>query len=146
MAPPQTQDDGADAEVDAAILAHDAARTAYVLRNRAVRRVMGVATFTVWLAGNVLMIGAGLASDTIAHRLVDLIGLIASFNMAAMGVISMYWGVGAFDNRSMMGGGLYGSYPSYGSPLAGSPGGLSFTRPPLRPPPAEPSGMHKGGD
>jgi hypothetical protein len=119
------QNADSDPALDQAILNHDAARQAYILRNRAVRRIMGVATFVVWLAGNVLMISAGLAFDDIARRITALATVIGSFEMAAMGVISMYWGVGAFDNRSMMGGGgMYGG-GMYGSSFGGMASGFS---------------------
>ena len=101
-------DQGRDPELDAAILAHDQVRTGYILQNRAVRRRMGVACFLFWLVGNCVMLVAGLTSDDIARRIAALASVIGTVEMAAASIIAMYWGAGAFDNRSMMGGGMYG--------------------------------------
>lgn len=137
-------EEGSDPDLDRAILAHDAVRTNYILRNRAVRRIMGVLTFAQWAAGNAAIILAGLVSDDIARRIGALASVIGTWEMSSMGIIAMYWGAGAFDNRSMMGGSMYGSsmyggYNSFSSFGASSPLG-DLSRPHLtkNPAPAAP--------
>ena len=103
--------DDAQGDLDAALLAHDANRAAYIYRRLAIRRRMAVATFLVLLVGGVALIIAGLSSDAVAARIMQLSSVIGTFAVTLGGIIAAYWGVGSFDTRTMGGG--YGS--GYGS-------------------------------
>lgn len=132
-------DDSADPDLDAAILAHDQIRLAYIMRNRAVRRRMAILAFSNLMAGPIGLIALGLSSDSYAQRIVALAPIIIPYMLTMAGYVSVYMGVGAFDNRSMLGGmgggfgggmyggggfgsssfggGMFGASPAFSSPL-----------------------------
>jgi hypothetical protein len=121
----------ADPDLDAAILAHDAAREAYVYRRLAIRRRMAITAFLVLIVGGCALVIAGLSSDAVAQRVNVLGAFIATFTMSLAGIVAAYWGVGAFDSRGMTGGygagmigGGFGS-PGYGGGFSPSFGAAS---------------------
>lgn len=124
-------DPPADQELDAAILAHDAARSAYIIRNRAFRRRVAVYLLIVFLVGGTAMIGYGLASDAAAKRINEISNVIGTFMLSIAGLLSAYFGAGAFDNRSMLGGGYGGMGGGYGAGLYSGGFGSSFGGSPL---------------
>jgi hypothetical protein len=139
----------ADPDLDQALLAKDAARTAYIYRRLAIRRRMAVCSFLVFIVGNCALIVAALASDAIAARAVQLSMIIATFDASLAGVIGFYWGCGAYEHGNMFGGGMGGGM--YGGGFGSSYGSSSFTpnfTPTRTVPPvsaqAETTGMHKG--
>ena len=121
-----------DPELDAALLAHDTERAAYIYRRLAIRRRMAVATFLVFLLGGVALIVAGLSSDAVAKRVMELGTIIATFMMALAGIVSMYWGCGAYEQGGgMFGGGSRSSYGGYGGGFGASSFGTSRMTPRL---------------
>lgn len=130
----QPPDDGADAALDQALLAHDEVRTAYVLRNRAFRRRVAIYLLIVFLAGGSAMIAYGLLSDAAARRLAEIGNIVGTFMVSIAGLLSAYFGAGAFDNRTMYGGGLYGGGSGMGVGFGGSsPAFGGFNSAALRP-------------
>ena len=120
-------DTGADPDLDAAILAHDARRMAYVYRRLAIRRMMVVTAFLVFVFGGCELIVAGLSSDAVAHRIAELGMIIATFMMSLSGIIAWYWGCGAYEQAGMFGrmmGGGYGMGGGFGGGMYG--GGLGM--------------------
>jgi hypothetical protein len=108
-------DDGADPELDAATLAHDAVRQQYVLAQRAFRRRVAVYLLIVFLIGGSGMIAYGLMSDAAAKRISEISNVIGTFMLSIAGLIAAYFGAGSMDNRSMLGGGMSGMYGGYSS-------------------------------
>ena len=94
-------DDEAQAEMDAAILSHDAGRAFVVSQRLILRRRMAISAYVVMLGGGVALITIGLISDTVAARIVLLASIITTFFVTLASMVMAYWGMGSFDARGI---------------------------------------------
>jgi hypothetical protein len=123
QAQPTPPEDGADAELDAATLAHDVVRQQYVIAQRAFRRRVAIYLLVVFLVGGSAMIAFALTSDAAAKRVAEISNVIGTFMLSIAGLLAAYFGAGSMDNRSMLGGGMYGGFGGIGG--MGGYGGMS---------------------
>jgi hypothetical protein len=90
----------------------------YVYRRLAIRRRMAVSAFIQWIAGNSVLIGACLSFDSVAQRASQVGTIIATWEMACMGIVGWYWGVGAYEHSSFFSGNSYASFGGQQRPPA----------------------------
>jgi hypothetical protein len=125
-------------ELDAAVLAKDQVREAYVLKRLRTRRRMAIIAFAQFIVGGAGLIFAGLFMPGKAE-LIDHMGAFLSLYFSGLSAsVIAYWGLGAMSGSSYSGFGGYGmgqsnyggmsSYGGYNS------GGLSQQTPISHPP------------
>jgi hypothetical protein len=101
-------------ELDAAILASDRAREAYVMQRLQTRRRMALISFAQLVAGGAAVIIGGLFIPTWAVR-IDHMGTFLSLYFSALAaIVAWYWGLGAYERNSM--GGMSAGMPNNYTP------------------------------
>jgi hypothetical protein len=73
-------------------------RATYVYRRLAIRRRMAVTAFIILVFGGAALIGCGVAFEGVAKRIASIGVIVATFMTTLAGMVSVYWGAGAYEH------------------------------------------------